>query len=496
MASKNLQEFHGESFAKRSLVDFSTTIDSHLPNLLEVAPSFLKYPEREHDDFLRRASSFLYGSEHLWSRMTVGCGDSELIDILSRLAPNGNFFLHSDPQYREYERILRLSGRQPSRSVSEAKVIVIVNPNNPTGVFFSNKDLERWIDMHVTGQTWVIVDESMLMWNPDMQSSGVSQEFIERMHRKGVDIFVIYSWTKFFACPGARVSTVLCPNILLKNNVQALRNPWGVCDTAIDYLMHCLDEPTYHSEIRETTSSWRRDIVEILNFAFPTWVVCGESWLPWLWVRTDSQAVASEVVTLSQRKVMPIRPGILGYKAPSFVRIAVRSPSLFYELVETWSESLRVKTSEIEEPIPRLPNHLIVEPRRVCIDSVLQHEQTLNTQIELLKMYYKTTLLQRSAIPRIIVDRTTLVVLDGHHRLQFLRNCGHQTIDVNTVDYMDPSISTGSEYTKQEVIQRGLSRRLLAPKSTSHSIRSANGDEQLPAIALSLVSTPAKAVTE
>lgn len=75
----------------------------------------------------------------------------------------------------------------------------------------------------------------------------------------------------------------------------------------------------------------------------------------------------------------------------------------------------------------------------------------------------------------IVADRRTLVVLDGHHRLNALRHLGLRCAPVYLVDYMDPAIRVESwrdeeqPPTKETVIERALSGKPLPAKATKHT---------------------------
>lgn len=73
----------------------------------------------------------------------------------------------------------------------------------------------------------------------------------------------------------------------------------------------------------------------------------------------------------------------------------------------------------------------------------------------------------------IVVDRRTLVILDGHHRHAAYRALGMKEIPCVLVDYDSPRIRVearrpGIVVSKAEVIRRGLSGQLYPPKTTRH----------------------------
>lgn len=76
----------------------------------------------------------------------------------------------------------------------------------------------------------------------------------------------------------------------------------------------------------------------------------------------------------------------------------------------------------------------------------------------------------------VIVDRNTIVILDGHHRFNVLKNLGLKFCPVCLVDYLNDEMVTvdcwrkGERITKSEVLSAGLTGKLLDPKTSRHSI--------------------------
>jgi len=75
----------------------------------------------------------------------------------------------------------------------------------------------------------------------------------------------------------------------------------------------------------------------------------------------------------------------------------------------------------------------------------------------------------------IIVDKNTMVLLDGHHRFNAIKLLGLTASPVYLVDYKSRKIQVtswrgGEKVTKKIVIRAGLSGKLLRPKTSRHSI--------------------------
>ena len=75
----------------------------------------------------------------------------------------------------------------------------------------------------------------------------------------------------------------------------------------------------------------------------------------------------------------------------------------------------------------------------------------------------------------IIVDKNTMIILDGHHRFNSLKIMGIKLIPVCLIDYRDEAVTVGAwrkgeKVTKDEVVAAGLSGKLLNPKTSHHMI--------------------------
>jgi hypothetical protein len=75
----------------------------------------------------------------------------------------------------------------------------------------------------------------------------------------------------------------------------------------------------------------------------------------------------------------------------------------------------------------------------------------------------------------IAVDKTTYIILDGHHRLHALKKIGCKRIPVILFNYQSPGIKVvahreGETVTKEMIIQTALAGRRMPPKTSKHMI--------------------------
>lgn len=99
------------------------------------------------------------------------------------------------------------------------------------------------------------------------------------------------------------------------------------------------------------------------------------------------------------------------------------------------------------------------------------HEQFVEPRVQELQHRIQR---DRSVPVAIVADAASLVVLDGHHRLEALRRLGCRRAPVMLVDYHRPDIRVGSwrqgekPPTKDEVLLQAAAGKLFPPKTTRH----------------------------
>jgi len=117
----------------------------------------------------------------------------------------------------------------------------------------------------------------------------------------------------------------------------------------------------------------------------------------------------------------------------------------------------------------------ITLPNHVCLLELVvlkEHEQIRPEYLEQLKDEILSDGILKMPIA---VDKTTYIILDGHHRLHALKKIGCKRIPVILFDYQSPEIEVvphrdGESVTKEMVIQTALAGRRMPPKTSKHMI--------------------------
>jgi hypothetical protein len=109
----------------------------------------------------------------------------------------------------------------------------------------------------------------------------------------------------------------------------------------------------------------------------------------------------------------------------------------------------------------------------IRIEELKEHEEIRPAYLEELKNEILSDEILKMPIA---VDKSTYIILDGHHRLHALKKIGCTKIPVILVDYHSPEIEVipwreGETITKEMIIHTALTGKRMAPKTSKHMIR-------------------------
>lgn len=175
----------------------------------------------EDEDGLESAAAAYYGTESLLPT----AGTQAAIQALPLLREPGRVGVLS-PSYAEHAHAWRRAGHRlellPAENVDAAvdrlDALVLVHPNNPTGVRFPLESLLDWRSRLAARGGWLVVDEAFVDVNP-------AESLAIRAGLPG--LIVLRSLGKFFGLAGARVGFVLAEPGLLER-LRELLGPWTV----------------------------------------------------------------------------------------------------------------------------------------------------------------------------------------------------------------------------------------------------------------------------
>ncbi len=201
-----------------------------------------------------------------------GAGSSDLIYLALRQWLNRNSrALVLDPSYSEYTHVLenvigcqvdrlRLARedqyRVPLDRLAESlrsgyDLVVLVNPNSPTGQFVARDELQAVLS-NVPAKTRVWIDETYIDYVGREQS-------LEHWVVGTENVYVCKSMSKVYALSGARVG-YLCASARQIAPLRALTPPWAVSLLAQVAAVAALHDPDYYETRHRETHALREQL--------------------------------------------------------------------------------------------------------------------------------------------------------------------------------------------------------------------------------------------
>lgn len=202
----------------------------------------------ETDDGLENAACDYYGA----AQVLPVAGSQMAIQLLPRLRRAGKVGVLS-PCYAEHAEAWRRSG-YIVREVLEPEVdfyldsldvLVVVNPNNPTGRCVAPDRLLDWHAKLAQRGGWLVVDEAFMDNTPQLSLAPFAHQ---------VGLIVLRSFGKFFGLAGVRLGFVLAERKLLKLLAEQV-GPWAVSGPTRVIGQACLLDTAGHARQRARTAA-------------------------------------------------------------------------------------------------------------------------------------------------------------------------------------------------------------------------------------------------
>ena len=232
------------SIPKEEIVNYSGNVNPlGLPQsvksiLSEHLDAICDYPDVSYLK-LRQAIASYTGADP--ESILVGNGSTELISTyIKTLAPKSSIII--SPAYSEYQREIELTGgrielfplleeedfvlnldRLKQKITDGTDLVVLCNPNNPTGSCVTADRLRELLDHLQAHGGYLMVDETYIEFAEDV--SAVSAMPLTHEYS---NLFIIRGTSKFFACPGLRLGYSACTDSALRERAADFKDPWSV----------------------------------------------------------------------------------------------------------------------------------------------------------------------------------------------------------------------------------------------------------------------------
>lgn len=229
---------------KEEIINFSGNVNPlGLPEAVKTAvkdnlSAICDYPDVSYLK-LREAIASYTGADI--DSIIVGNGSTELISTyIKTLAPMESIII--SPAYSEYQREIELVGgkvtlfplleeegfvlniqRLKDLITDKTDLVVLCNPNNPTGSFVTTQGLTELLDCLKANSAYLMIDETYIEFADDVRAVSAMP-----LTYKYSNLFIIRGTSKFFSCPGLRLGYSACSDSTLREKAAAYKDPWSV----------------------------------------------------------------------------------------------------------------------------------------------------------------------------------------------------------------------------------------------------------------------------
>ncbi|VAW66268.1 L-threonine 3-O-phosphate decarboxylase [hydrothermal vent metagenome] len=219
-------------------LDLSTGINPHGWPLVPVPDSvFNRLPED--DDGLHPIAQKYYRAQSLLAIP----GSQSVIQLLPKLKPKCKVAVpvlgyaeHQHAWQQAGHQVNALNEKQIDEKLEQYNVLVIINPNNPTGDYYSQQQLLEWHKRLQKNNGWLIIDEAFVDSRPEYSMAEFAQL---------PGLIVLRSIGKFFGLAGLRSGFVIAEAHLLEK-IHHVLGPWTVSGPSRYLTMKALQDESWH----------------------------------------------------------------------------------------------------------------------------------------------------------------------------------------------------------------------------------------------------------
>ncbi len=276
--------FHGGQFHRENVIDFSVNIpELEYPEGFEEVIKEALLQMRKYPDIDGLASKNViagYNNTEV-DQIVLGNGATELIYLMSR-AVDIKIATIIQPTFTEYERALvqnkvdvRYYHLEPENDFkldkdelvqhligTNSDLLVLCNPNNPTGTFIEMDTIEYILLGVQNKKMKLMIDESFMDFVSDYRFDRHRDRLNALM--KSHSILVIRSMTKNFMIPGIRTGYAIGSNKIIAA-MNKLKEPWSINALALACIPFLLRQNNYLDDLRTWCHGELRFMLSKLN---------------------------------------------------------------------------------------------------------------------------------------------------------------------------------------------------------------------------------------
>lgn len=284
------QDFHGSDIEticthyninSTDIINFAGNVNplgppsNSLKNLSLELGLISQYPDRSYTKLKEQIASYCSTTSE---NILIGNGSTELISLGIKHVGASKALIIS-PTYSEYKRELSLLNcsldeftldpfdnfhldihKLTSTLENDYNLLILCNPNNPTGHAYNLIQLKEIIDYCYQHNIFVIIDETYIEFTHKIDFFSAIPLCAEYKN-----LLVLRGFSKFYSAPGMRLGYGITSDMELQETINLFQNPWSV-NILADYLGQemLMDYDFYHTS-RTLISNEKERIFKILS---------------------------------------------------------------------------------------------------------------------------------------------------------------------------------------------------------------------------------------
>jgi len=258
---------------ENKIIDFSANLNPLgfpewlRPLLASKVADLVNYPDNEYAELVN-----IFADKHGVSpeQVVAGNGATELIFAAPKAGAYKKAVI-AEPAYVDYRQAAKMAGlevitfpltedhgfaldfRSLGAILTGGELVMLGNPNNPTGKVFKSNDLRALADKKP--DTTFLIDESF---------AGFADNFDSLIYDMPGNVIVVMSMTKLYAVPGLRLGFA----ITNKSSARAIREsipPWSVNTFAQAFGARAQSDDQYLQITRDSVKRWRERLTAELR---------------------------------------------------------------------------------------------------------------------------------------------------------------------------------------------------------------------------------------
>lgn len=239
------KDLHGGNIYKfkDNILDYSSNINplgvpkTYKEKVFEKFDDITRYPDPYYNE-LRESLARYNGINK--TNIVVGNGATEVLFLtMKALAPKKTLIVV--PTFAEYERAIKSNTNSEIfyyllnlgnvfeldelintiKSIRDLDLVVLCNPNNPTGSFIKLETIEKLNDFLKKRDINLFIDEAFIEFTTDYPQNSA-------INLKNKNIYIMRAFTKFFAIPGVRLGYMISFDDEYITTINETREPWSV----------------------------------------------------------------------------------------------------------------------------------------------------------------------------------------------------------------------------------------------------------------------------